>query len=112
MRLNVDDWQFLAPTTPGTVLAANLFLDNGQQARLEVSPLFYADPTGEQIPEIVVYCEMPGERLHRHSEVKRWLSRPPDKSCAWSQIELSPAFVRQINEMLDQTVEAPASVGA
>lgn len=105
MRLKVDDWQFLAPTTPGSVLAVDLYLDNGQQARLEVSPLFYTEPTGDQIPEIVVYCEMPGERLRGHSEVKRWISRPPDKLCDWSHVELSPTLIRQINEMLASTVE-------
>jgi len=58
MRLNVDDWQFLAPSTPGAAVAVNLFLDNGQQARLEISPLFYTNPTGEQIPEIVVTAQV------------------------------------------------------
>lgn len=105
MRLSVDDWQFLAPTTSGSVLAVDLFLDNGQQARMEVFPLFYPDPTGEQIPEIIVSCEMPGERRGQRSEIKRWISRPPDKSCAWSQVQLTPALIRQMNEMLEAAVE-------
>ena len=105
MKLSVDDWKFITPTTLGCVVAVDLFLDNGQLARLEVFPLFYAHATGEQIPEIIVYCEMPGEKLNQQTEVKRWISRPLDKSCPWSSVELTPTLIRQINETLDAAVE-------
>lgn len=105
MKLNVDDWQFIAPATPGCTVAVDLFLDNGQHARLEVFPLFYTHATGEQIPEIIVYCEMPGEKLNQPLEPKRWISRPPDKGCSWSHVELTPSLIRQINDMLDAAVE-------
>lgn len=105
MKLSADDWKFITPTTLGCVVAVDLFLDNGQHARLEVFPLFYAHATGEQIPEIIVYCEMPGEKLHQQTEVKRWISRPLDKSCPWSSVELTPTLIRQINETLDAAVE-------
>ncbi len=105
MKLNADDWKFITPTTLGCVVAVDLFLDNGQHARLEVFPLFYSHATGEQIPEIIVYCEMPGEKLHQQPETKRWISRPLDKSCPWSSVELTPTLIRQINETLDAAVE-------
>lgn len=105
MKLNVDDWQFVAPTSPGCAVAVDLFLDNGQHARLEVFPLFYTHASGEQIPEIIVHCEMPGEKLHQPPAAKRWISRPPDKGCMWSHVEMSPTLVRQLNEMLATAAE-------
>lgn len=103
--LNVEDWRFVAPATLGSAVAVDLFLDNGQHSRLEVFPLFYPQGAGEQIPEIIVYCEQPGEKMNRHQEFKRWISRPPEKDCPWSQVELSPALIRQLNEMLVSAVE-------
>ncbi|MEW6304969.1 MAG: hypothetical protein AB1705_15955 [Verrucomicrobiota bacterium] len=100
MVLNVDDWTFVTPQEPGSVVAVDLFLDNGQHGRLEVFPLYYLGAVGEQIPEIIVYSEMPGEKLNSERMGKRWISRPPDKSCEWSHVELAPALVRQINDRL------------
>jgi len=103
--LTVNDWKFVAPSTAGSAIAVDLFLDNGQHSRLEVFPMFYPHGAGEHIPEVIVYCERSGEKLNRQQEFKRWLSRPPDKDCPWSQVELSPTLVRQLNERLVGTLE-------
>lgn len=104
--LQADDWKFITPTTPGGAVAVELFLNNGQYARLEVFPLVDANGSVDQVPEIVVSCEMPGERLNLPPETKRWISRPPDKDCPWSRVELSPTLIRQINDMLAAAISS------
>jgi hypothetical protein len=101
MRFSADDWTFIQPSSRGCLVAVDLFLDNGQHARLEVYPLVNPYMAGDQTPEIIVLCEMPGENLHRPPLAKRWITRPPDNSCEWSKVELSPTLIRQINEQLE-----------
>jgi hypothetical protein len=100
MRIIVDDWHFVPPPDDGSVVAVDLFLDNGQHARLEVIPLINPYSEAEQIPELVVKCEMPGEKLHMETPTRRWITRPPDRCCEWSHVELSPTLIRQINDRL------------
>lgn len=100
MRLNVDDWHFTNSPNRNCVVAVDLYLDNGQHARLEVIPLINPNVEEDQIPEIVVLCEMPGEKLSQEPEPRRWISRPADRTCEWSTVELSPTLIRQINDRL------------
>lgn len=104
MRLTADDWHFVNTPNDGSVVAVDLFLDNGQHARMLVYPLINPNWQGEQIPEIVVLCEMPGEKLTSENQTRRWITRAPDKSCSWSGVELSATLIRQINERLDAAV--------
>jgi hypothetical protein len=106
MKYNVDDWKFVAPAARGCLVAVDLFLDNGQQARLEVYPLVNPWAGGEQTPEIIVFCEMPGETFHRPPLARRWIARAPDASCEWSRVELSPTLIRQLNEQLEAVMNA------
>lgn len=103
MKLNADDWHFIAPPDDGSVVAVDLFLDNGQHARLMVYPLINPYCQGDQVPEIVVVCEMPGEKLQSEHHTKRWITRAPDKSCEWSTVELSGTLIRQLNDKLAET---------
>ena len=100
MKLNVDDWHFTTTPNPNSVVAVDLYLDNGQHARLEVIPLINPYVEADQIPEIIIYCEMPGEKLLEEPEPRRWITRPADRSCEWSSVELSPTLIRQINDRL------------
>ncbi len=104
MRLSVDDWHFINPPDDGSMVAVDLFLDNGQLARLLVYPLINPNWQGEQVPEIVVLCEMPGEKLHSDNNARRWITRSPDKSCQWSGVELGATLIRQINDKLAAAV--------
>lgn len=106
MRIGVDDWTFVQPSSRGCLVGVDLFLDNGQHARLEVYPLVNPYATGDQTPEMIVLCEMPGESLHRPPLTKRWITRCPDASCEWSHVELSPTLIRQLNEQLEAAMGA------
>jgi hypothetical protein len=94
MRITADDWHFRG-VVDGTVVF-DLFLDNGQHALLEVNPMWNQHVVNGDIPEIVVFCELPGERLQNDTGTARWLSRPPERRCSWSNVELPPALWQQI----------------
>jgi len=98
MTINVDDWRFKPQPDNGCAVAVELFLTNGQLARLEVFPLVNLNSTDDQIPELVVFGEEPGEKLH--DSPRRWITRAPHRQSAWSQVELSETLIRQINEKL------------
>lgn len=112
MRLTADDWTFVQPTHRGCLVSAELFLDNGQHAQLEVYPLINPYSGGDQIPEIIVLCEMPGENLHRPPLPRRWITRAPDASSEWSHVELSPTLIRQLNEHLDAAMSSTTDTSA
>ncbi len=99
MIINVDDWRFKPELDNGCAVAVELFLTNGQLARLEVFPLVNPNAEGDQIPELVVLGEAPGEKLHE-SPPRRWITRAPHRQSEWSQVELSETLIRQINDKL------------
>ena len=99
MIINVDDWRFNPEPNLGCAVAVELYLTNGQRARLEVFPLVNPNSTDDQIPELVVLGEAPGEKLHE-SPPRRWITRAPHRQSKWSQVELSETLIRQINDKL------------
>ncbi len=99
MIINVDDWRFKSEADHGCAVAVELYLTNGQRARLEVFPLVNLNSTDDQIPELVVLGEAPGEELHE-SPPRRWITRAPHRQSKWSQVELSETLIRQINDKL------------
>ncbi len=101
MIINVDDWRFKTDSEQGCAVAVELFLTNGQRARLEVFPLINPHSSDDQIPELVVLGEAPGEELHA-SPPRRWITRAPHRQSKWSQVELSETLIRQINDRLAQ----------
>lgn len=98
MKYQVDDWHFRP--TENNVLAAELFLDNGQKAILEVLPLAYQRTQSSAGNEMIVWCELPGELTDEGTCTARWISRPPDSKCQWSHVELPPVLAEQIEEHL------------
>ena len=98
MNINVDDWRFRPQPGNGCAVAVELFLTNGQRARLEVIPLVNLNSIHDQMPELVVVGEKPGEQLP--DSPRRWITRPPHRQSEWSQVELSGALIQQINEKL------------
>ena len=98
MKIGVDDWHFKYSEHDSLLL--DVFLDNGQHGLLEVNPMknFHA-PNGE-IPEMIVFCELPGERVAEQNCPARWISRPPDRSCAWSNVQLPLALIQQIKDRM------------
>lgn len=75
MKYQVDDWHFRP--TESNVLAAELFLDNGQKAILEVLPLAYQRTQNSAGNEMIVWSELPGELTDEGTCTARWISRPP-----------------------------------
>jgi hypothetical protein len=104
MRIVVDDWMFRSQPDNGSVVTVDLFLDNGQRALLEVHPLANPNSPGEQIPEVVVKAELPGELPDQPEGVCRWIARAPHRFCEWSKVELSETLIRQINERLSFSI--------
>jgi hypothetical protein len=107
MKIEVEDWNFRNEKSARRMVAVDLFLGNGQRAVLEILPLYNPCSPEAQVPEVVVRCEMPGEKINQTSERRRWLSRAPDKSCEWSSVELTDTLVRQINEKLEGLLAEP-----
>jgi hypothetical protein len=98
MKIHADDWHF--NLAENDILLVDLYLDNGQHALLQVNPLRNPKLNLPQTPEMIVYCEMPGERLSEHGNVPRWIARPPERACPWSHVELPPVLGEQIKERL------------
>jgi hypothetical protein len=100
-----EDWMFAQPSMQGSVLAVDLYLNNGQHAKLEVIPwLDLTSGSPDQFPEIVVTAEVSGEDFHGHAPHHRWLARPPRRHCEWSKVELNEKLVAQINDKLSQSI--------
>jgi len=94
MKINVDDWHFREAA--GAMLVVDAFLDNGQHAVMEVNSM--KDPTvpNGSVPEIIVFCELPGERVAEQACQARWVSRPPNRECSWSGVQVPAALMGQI----------------
>lgn len=106
MKICVDDWHFRDAQTGMLVLDA--YLDNGQHAVIEVNPMRNPEITNGDIPEIIVFCEMPGERVAEEGCPARWVSRPPSKECPWSGLQLPHALLEQIRGRLAPAAAAVA----
>lgn len=101
MKITTDDWHFRS--SENNTVVVDLFLSNGQHALLEVNPMRDATVTNGQIPEMIVFCEYLGEKLSEGNCSCRWVSRPPDKTCPWSNVEIPPALLQQIKEKMGYT---------
>lgn len=110
MRIEADDWHFRA--SDNGMLVVDLFLSNGQHAILEVSPMMNPHVPNGQIPEMVVFCEFPGEKPNENSCVARWVTRPPERTCPWSNVQISPALAQQIRQRLGYPNEAAPAAAA
>jgi hypothetical protein len=106
MKISIDDWHFVQ-AEDATVLL-DVYFDNGQHGLLEVHPMKRTDITNGQTPEMIVFCEMPGEKLNDSTCVGRWIARPPSKNCPWSHVEVPPALLQIIREKLGYGQPAPA----
>lgn len=106
MKIPIDDWQFVHSQDPGCILTIDLFLTNQQHARLEVFPLINPMLDGDQMPELMVTGELPGEHFERPGATRRWLTRAPDPASEWSKVVLNEALVAQINSRLAEAIPA------
>lgn len=104
MNITADDWRLRSFENDTLVL--DVFLSNGQHALLEVSPMKNVNSPNGQIPEMIVFCEFPGEKLADANCVARWISRPPAKSCPWSNVQIPPALMQKIREKLGYALSA------
>ncbi|MEO8428840.1 MAG: hypothetical protein ABI651_17205 [Verrucomicrobiota bacterium] len=100
MNINIDDWNF--KVLQKNTLAVDVFLDNGQHGLLEVFPLKNLDGTLNEVPETVMFGELSGETIQDGQNVARWISRPPQRSCPWSRVQVPPALWQQIAERIAQ----------
>jgi hypothetical protein len=98
MKISVDDWHFRP--AEGEMLVLDAYLDNGQHAVIEVNPMKNAMITNGEIPEIIVFCELPGERVAETGCATRWIARPPSRECDWSNVQLPVALLEQIRDRL------------
>jgi hypothetical protein len=98
MKISVDDWHFREPDQETLVL--DVFLDNGQHALLEVNPMKNPAVVNGEIPEMIVFCELPGEKISEEQCPARWIARPPDRSCPWSNVQVPMALMQQIKGRL------------
>lgn len=98
MKINVDDWHFRDSESETLLLDA--YLDNGQHAVIEVNPMRSTRVVNGGIPEIIIFCELPGEKLAEETCPARWASRPPDRSCSWSNVQMPMALMQQIKDRL------------
>jgi hypothetical protein len=98
MRIGVDDWHF--KYSENDTLLLDVFLDNGQHALLEVNPMKNHHVPNGEIPEMIVFCELPGEKVAEQNCPARWISRPPAKNCPWSNVQVPQALSQQIKDHL------------
>ncbi|MCL4179407.1 MAG: hypothetical protein KJ072_16895 [Verrucomicrobia bacterium] len=104
MKISIDDWHFRDRTDAPLVL--DVFLDNGQHAVLEVNSM--KDPTvvNGEIPEMIVFCELPGEKISGDDCPARWIARPPNRSCPWSNVQVPMALMEQIKARMQSAASA------
>jgi hypothetical protein len=107
MKIHVDDWHFRGDC--GDMLVLDVFLDNGQHGVMEINPMRNTVVANGAVPESIVFCELPGERMSEVGGPARWISRPPSRECAWSAVELPAALFEQIRARSD-TGRAAATV--
>ncbi len=82
------------------MLVLDAYLDNGQHAVIEVNPMKNLGVPNGDIPEIIVFCEMPGERVAQEGCPARWASRPPSRECPWSGVQVPHALMEQVRDRL------------
>ena len=99
MKISVDDWHFRDRNEEPLVLDA--FLDNGQHALLEVNSMRNSAVVNGEIPEMIIFCELPGEKISEQDCPARWISRPPNRSCPWSNVQLPLALMEQIKTKIN-----------
>lgn len=107
MKISVDDWHFRDRTEDPLVL--DVFLDNGQHALLEVNPMKNPAVVNGDIPEMIVFCELPGERISEEDCPARWITRPPNRSCSWSNVQVPMALMEQIKGKMNLPLSAAPS---
>ena len=100
MKIGIDDWHFRSAASDMLVL--DLYLDNGQHALLEVFSMNNPHAAHAHIPEMVVFCELPGEKMSDNCGPGRWISRPPERNCQWSNVQAPPALMEQIRSRLGE----------
>src|SRR5258708_2833311 len=98
MKTSVDDWHFRP--SQDDLLVLDAFLSNGQHALLEVSPMQNRNAPNGDIPEMVVFCEFPGEKIAEHNCTARWITRPRGRDCPGSNVQTPPALMQQTGENL------------
>jgi hypothetical protein len=106
MRIGVDDWHFREPT--GGMLVLDVFLDNGQHAVMEVNPMRNTTVANGDVPEVIVFCEFPGEKIAETGCPARWVSRPPSRECPWSNVQMPAALQEQIRMRLMEVTSGAA----
>ncbi len=107
MKISVDDWHFRQRTEDSLVL--DVFLDNGQHALLEVNSMKNSRVVNGAIPEMIVFCELPGEKITAERCTARWIARPPDRTCPWSNVQVPMALMEQIKAKADLSIGAVPS---
>ena len=110
MRIGIDDWHFREDSTETLVL--DVYLDNGQHAVMEVNPMCNREVTNGAIPEVIVFCEYPGEKVSETECPARWVYRPPTQACPWSHVEIPLALTQQIDARLASTLAQPVSLNS
>jgi hypothetical protein len=98
MRISVDDWHF--KEAGPDMLLLDLFLDNGQHGLLEVNPMRTPNTVAADVPEMIVFCELPGEKIAEEGCPARWVARPPSRECPWSSVQIPLALMEQIKQRL------------
>jgi hypothetical protein len=98
MRISVDDWHFREAQAELVLL--DVFLDNGQHAVLEINPMRNLTAVNGEVPEMIMFCEMPGERISEEGAPARWIARPPNRACPWSNVQVPAALMEQIKQRL------------
>jgi hypothetical protein len=100
MIIQIDKWSLLSVPDSGCSLSYDVQLENAQRARINVLALVNPFVTAPPVPEIYVYCEMPGERFDQGEPVRRWIARPPHAGCPWSHVELPDKLAKEIQACL------------
>src|SRR5206468_8986980 len=98
MKIGVDDWHF--KYSENDTLLLDVFLDNGQHAMLEVNGMKNPQVPNGEIPEMIVFCELPGEKLAEGTCPCRWISRPPGREFSWSNVQVPLALMQQIKDRM------------
>jgi hypothetical protein len=91
------------------MLVLDVFLSNGQHAVMEVNPMKNPTVPNGEVPEILVFCELPGEKVAEKGCPARWVTRPPSRECPWSNIEMPAALMEQIRGRLTDAASAAAA---
>lgn len=104
MRISVDDWHFRE--AQAEVVLLDVFLDNGQHGMLEINPMRNLTAVNGAVPEMIMFCEMPGERISEEGAPARRIARPPSRACPWSSVQLPAALLEQIKQRLSTSVTA------